>query len=241
MPHSGWVKDPGLTNGIMNQQSPYTSDVEIVSKFSPENFIPDGNLAKTIWQSTDPVVFDHDWMGKRRFPEVSTQVAALWTPSHFYFAFWCRYTELNIYAGEDPALQRFGLWDRDVAEVFLNPSPERVNHYFEFEVAPNNQWVDLEVDLNSEPSYDHGWDSDFLHATRIDPAARIWTCETKIPAAPLHAMPIRPGWECRVNFYRCDGPGDDTQRRFLAWSPTFCTNLSDYFHVPARFGKIRFE
>jgi hypothetical protein len=116
-----------------------------------------------------------------------------------------------------------------------------VNHYFEFEVAPNNQWVDLEVDLDKDPAYDHTWDSNFLHATRVDPTARIWTCEMKIPAASMHVQSIRPGWECRVNLYRCDGPGDDAQRRFLAWSPTYCTNLSDYFHVPARFGKIRFE
>jgi alpha-galactosidase len=225
----------------MEKQNPYTSELRIVSKFSADDFIPDGNLDKGIWQKADRVVFDHDWMGKRHFPESSTQVACLWTPSHFFFALWCRYTDLNVYAGEDPATQRFGLWDRDVAEVFLNPFPETVNHYFEFEVAPNNQWVDLEINLDKDPSYDHTWDSNFLHATRVDPAARIWTCEIKIPAASMRVPSIRPNWECRVNFYRCDGPGDDTQRRFLAWSPTFCTNPSDFFHVPTRFGQIRFE
>jgi len=225
----------------MNPQSPYTSDLEILSRLCSEDFIPDGNLDKTVWRNAIPIMFNHDWMNERHYPECSTQVAAAWSPSHFYFAFWCRYTELNIYAGEDPVPQRFGLWNRDVAEVFLNPFPERQNHYFEFEVAPNNQWVDLEVDLEREPTFDHTWDSNFLHATRIDPEARIWTCEMKTPAASLGISAIRPGWECRGNFYRCDGPGDDTQRRFLAWSPTFCTNPSDYFHVPARFGTIRFE
>jgi len=63
----------------------------------------------------------------------------------------------------------------------------------------------------------------------------------RIPAAPTGVASIRTGWEFRVNFYRCDGPGDDTQRRFLAWSPTYCTAASNYFHVPTRFGKIRFE
>jgi len=225
----------------MNWQNPYTSEAEIVAKLSPEDFIPDGNLDKGLWLKTDRVVFDHDWMGERHFPESATQVASLWTPSHFYFAFWCRYVDLNLYTGEDPAVQKFGLWDRDVAEVFLNPFPQRVNHYFEFEVAPNNQWIDLEVDLDKNPTFDHAWDSNFLHATRVDSAARVWTCEMKIPVASMYASSIRPGWECRVNFLRCDGPGDDTQRRFLAWSPTFCTNASDYFHVPSRFGKIRFE
>jgi hypothetical protein len=226
---------------IMNNPNPYTSDVEIVSEFSADDFIPDGNLDKGIWRETNRVVFNHDWMGQRHFPESRTQVASLWTPTNFYFAFWYRYTDLNVYVGEDPAAQRFGLWDRAVAEVFLKPFPERANHYFEFEVAPNNQWVDLEVDLDKDPSYDHTWDSNFQHATRVDAATRIWTCEMRILAGSMHVPSIRPGWGCRVNFYCCDGPGDDTQRRFLAWSPTFCTNPSDFFHVPARFDKIHFE
>lgn len=225
----------------MNEEDPYLSEAEIVSSFSAEDFVPDGNLDKRVWQRTDRVVFDHDWMGEHHFPESETQVASLWTPAHFYFAFWCRYTDLNVYEGEDPAAQRLGLWDRDVAEIFLNPVPARVNHYFEFEVAPNNQWIDLEVDLDKDPVYDHTWDSNFRHATRIDPDARIWTLEMQIPAASVDVPLIRSGWECRINFYRCDGLGDDTQRRFLAWSPTFCTNASDYFHVPGRFGRIRFE
>jgi alpha-galactosidase len=225
----------------MEQTNPYLSEAEIVSSFSAEDFVPDGNPDKRVWQGTDRVVFDHDWMGERHFPESETQVASLWTPSYFYFAFWCRYTDLNLYEGEDPAAQKYGLWDRDVAEIFLNPCPERVNHYFEFEVAPNNQWVDLEIDFDKDPFYDHTWDSNFRHATRIDPAARIWTLEMQIPAASVNVPLIRSGWECRINFYRCDGPGDDTQRRFLAWSPTLCTGASEYFHVPARFGRIRFE
>jgi len=225
----------------MTPQNPYRSDSETIAKLSPEDFVPDGNLGKEVWQKASRVAFDHDWMGERHFPEAATEVACSWTPSHFYFAFWCRYTELNVYEGEDPAVQRFGLWDRDVAEVFLNPFPERVNHYYEFEVAPNNQWIDLDVDLDKEPSYDDVWDSGFLHATRLDPAAHIWTCEMSIPAVSVGMQSVRPGWECRVNFYRCDGPGDDTRRRFLAWSPTLCTNPSNYFHVPTRFGKIRFE
>lgn len=225
----------------MESRSPYTSDCEFRASFCAQEFVPDGDLNKPAWQKALRVAFDHDWMGQRHYPGCSTQVASLWTPSHYYFAFWCKYIELNLYAGDDPTLEKFGLWDRDVAEVFLNPFPERVNRYFEFEVAPNNQWIDLEVNLDADPSFDEKWDSRFLHATRIDAGQHLWTCEMRIPAAAMGAPPIRAGAECRVNFYRCDGPGDDTQRRFLAWSPTLCTNPSDYFHVPTRFGKVLFD
>lgn len=226
---------------IPGETAPYPSASEIVSRFSAADFIPNGNLDKAIWQKPESVVFERDWMGKRHYPKAATRVAGLWTPANVYFAFWCKYTDINIYAGEDPTAQRFSLWDRDVVEVFLNPRPAQLNHYFEFEVAPNNQWIDLKIDLDKDPFYDHTWDSDFQHATRIDPAARVWTCEMRIPVASVAVPPICPGWECRVNFYRCDGRGDDKQRRFLAWSPTFCTKSSDYFHVPTHFGKIRFE
>ena len=41
----------------------------------------------------------------------------------------------------------------------------------------------------------------------------------------------------RINFYRADGEGDDSQRRFMSWS-TIPEGKS--FHVPTRFGEIRF-
>ena len=96
--------------------------------------------------------FDHDASGKSHYPEVSTRAASVWTETHIYFALWSRYDSLNVYEGEDPAAERWQLWDRDVVEVFLNPQPERVNHYYEFEVAPNNQWIDLEIDKTRRSS-----------------------------------------------------------------------------------------
>ena len=49
---------------------------------------------------------------------------------------------------------------------FVNPEPARVNHYYEFEVAPNNQWIDLEIDKDKTPFNDAKWNSGFDHATR---------------------------------------------------------------------------
>jgi len=225
----------------MNQKFSYPSKAEIISNLLARDFSPTGNLEDPVWKTADRVVFDHDWIGENHYPECTTQVASLWTPSNFYFAFWCRYTDLNVYTGEDRAIERYSLWDRDVVEVFLNPCPGQLNQYFEFEVAPNGQWVDLEIDLRKELFYDHNWNSSFQHATRIDTVARTWTCEMKIPAASVHIPVIRPGWECRVNFYRLDGFGDDTERRQLAWSPTYSANPAAWFHAPTHFGKIRFE
>jgi hypothetical protein len=110
--------------------------------------------------------------------------------------------------------------------------------YYEFEVAPNNLWIDLEINLTSPPSYDAAWDSHFEHATKIDAEHRLWMMEMRIPVKPMGVKAIQPGDKWRLNFYRCEGLGDDTQRRYLSWSPV---PLADGdFHQPASFGIIEF-
>jgi alpha-galactosidase len=175
--------------------------------------------------------------GRPEYPESATEVASFWTANYVYFAFRCKYTTLNIYEGEDAAKERWELWNRDVAEVFLNPEPARVNHYYEFEVAPNNQWLDLEIDRDKDPFNDAGWDAHFDHSTRVDEKNKVWTCEMRIPTPSMGVPEIKAGSEWRGNFYRADGPGDDSKRRFLCWSTI---PEGKTFHVPTRFGIIRF-
>src|ERR1700737_3811691 len=131
-------------------QQSYASDVQLLAKRSPVDFLPDGDFSKPVWKHANSVEFDHDASGKSRYPELSTRVASVWTETYIYFFFWCNYDSLNVYEGEDSAVERWQLWDRDVVEVFLNPEPERVNHYYEFEVAPNTQWLDLEFEKKKD-------------------------------------------------------------------------------------------
>ncbi len=218
----------------------YTSQAEIRSKFIQQDFLPDGDLAKPAWKKAAWRKFDRDMSGKIRYPEATTRVASLWSARFVYFAFDCRYTTLNIYEGEDPAKERWELWERDVVEVFANPEPARVNHYYEFEVAPNNQWIDLEIDKDKTPFNDAKWDSGFNHATRVDAGHHFWTCEIRIPLASMGVERLAAGAVWRVNFFRADGPGGDPSadgRRFMSWS-TVPEGKS--FHVPTRFGRLRF-
>ncbi len=222
----------------MKAGSPYSSNLLIPSRLSLVDFDPDGELSKKDWREADWATFDHDWSGEKRFPEAETRVASLCTSSHVYFAFRCKYSTLNVFEGEDPSSERWGLWERDVVEVFVNPQPERMNHYYEFEVAPNNQWIDLEIDLEKEPFNDAAWDSHFAHATRLDPTNHFWSCELRIPVASMGVKAIRTDTEWRINFYRADGLGSDTERRLVCWSPV--QGETPNFHVPSRFGIIRF-
>src|SRR2546423_3794386 len=214
----------------------YSSNVQIEVRRAPTDFLPDGDLAKALWKQANVVEFDHDASGKVHHQELATRVAALWSEKYIYFAFWSHYDALNMYEGEDPAKERWKLWERDVAEVFLNPDPARVPHYFEFEVAPNNQWIDLEIDKTKDPFNDASWNSGFEHATRIDAASHTWTAEMRIPLSSMHVTDVRPGVEWRGNFFRAAGKGNDAERKFLAWS---IIPEGKTFHVPTRFGILR--
>jgi hypothetical protein len=230
---------PMSTDAKMSKtMSLYASDLQMVSKCAWEDFSPDGNLDKDQWRRAAWQRFDHDMTGQKRYPEAETEAAALWTPANLYLAFRARYTALNLYEGEDPAAEKWKLWERDVVEAFINPAPDRINHYYEFEVSPNNLFLDLEIDKSKTPFNDPKWDSRFEHATHIDSQHHIWTCEMRIPVASMGAERISAGQAWRINLFRADGFGDDSQRRLLAWSliPTGKT-----FHAPERFGRVRFE
>jgi len=216
----------------------YIRQVTMTSKLLAADFVPDGDLAKSVWKDAVRVTLG-DCFSHKPLAGSETQVASLWTPQYLYFAYWCRYRSLNIYTGEDPAKERWELWNRDVVEAFINPQPERFLHYYEFEVAPNNQWIDLEIDLSKNPMNDATWDSHFQHATKVDAEQKAWAAEMRIPVSSMNASAIQAGDEWRVNLYRCDGPGDDSQRRFLSWSP-LPAGTNGSFHQPATFGIVKF-
>jgi hypothetical protein len=223
----------------MPENRQYIRNLTMTSKYSCADFVPDGNLSKQVWKDVPRVTFDQDAFGRIHFPDSEVQVASLWTPAYVYFAYWCKYRSLNIYAGEDPAKERWELWNRDVVEAFINPQPERFAHYYEFELAPNNQWIDLEIDLTKTPFNDAGWDSHFEHVTKVDAENKVWMTEMRIPVRSMNVDAIRPGDEWRLNLYRADGPGHDAQRRFMCWS-ALPPGPNKSFHQPASFGIIRF-
>jgi hypothetical protein len=220
-----------------SQAGPYLSDLETSARRARAEFVPDGNVLKSAWNDARWKEFDHDASGKSHYPELQTRVACLWTPANIYVAFSARYDSLYVYEGEQSAVERWRLWERDVVEVFVNPQPDRVNHYYEFEVAPNNQWIDLEIDKDKNPFNDASWDSHFAHAVRVDSKSRTWTTEMRIPVSAMKIDAIQRGAEWRINFFRAAGAGDEQHRKFLAWSiiPDGKT-----FHVPTRFGILKF-
>ena len=219
---------------------PETGSLVIVSERVDADSKPDGNLGKPMWSRAKPVWFDQAAFSESRYRDLKTKVASCWTAHFLYLAFWCPYEELTVYKGEDETIERWRLWERDVVEAFINPNPQSPSHYYEFEIAPTNQWLDLKIDLTRTPLNDASWNSGFEHATRVDALERVWTAEMRIPVRSMGIEAIRRDMEWKINFYRCDGPGDDSARRLLSWGRLPVRGPGGTFHQPASFGMLRF-
>ncbi len=215
----------------------YLRNLTITSTRLASDFTPDGDLSKNVWKDARRITMDRDRFGKTPLPNLVTQVASRWTPGYVYFAYWCRYQSLYVFTGEDIAKERPNLCIRDVAEAFINPQPQRFRHYYEFEMAPNNQWWDIEINLDKNGNID--WDSHFDHATKIDAEHKTWTLEMRIPVKPMNVDAIHAGDTWRLNLFRSGGQGDDSQKYFMAWG-TLPAGSNGSFHQPACFGIIKF-
>jgi len=184
-----------------------------------------------VWKSASPIVFSSDWQGENADPGRETSVRVLWSRKYLYLRFECRYGELFTFDDSDANGRRDHLWDRDVAEAFLQPDPARERFYREFEVSPNGMWVDLDIFPGGLADLKSG----LQHSVVVDKKSQMWSAELAIPMKSLTAK-FDPAAIWRVNFYRVEGRKEP--RAYLAWQPTHTPQPN--FHVPRAFGMLRF-
>ena len=185
------------------------------------------------WKEAQAAIAERDPYGAH-VPQLRTEIRSRWTQKNLYLLFVCPYEELNLKPAPSRSEETFGLWDWDVAEVFLGTDFSDIRRYKEFEVSPQGEWVDLDIDL-SRPHHEDGWtwSSGAEFAAHIDAGAKVWYAAMRIPWVALQAQQPRAGQELRVNFYRTQGPLP--RRVQVAWQPT----MAPTFHVPERFGTMR--
>jgi hypothetical protein len=127
-----------------------------------------------------------------------------------------------------------GLWDRDVCEIFVAPDRNEPQKYFEFEIAPNSEWIDLAIQqLPEKRQTDFDYNSGMQSAARIEGDKVIMAI--KIPFQAFGKNPS-PNDVWLGNLFRC--VGSDKTRGYLAWLPT--RSLQPNFHVPQAFGEFEF-
>jgi alpha-galactosidase len=138
---------------------------------------------------------------------------------------------LYLFTDSDPNGRRDHLWDRDVAEAFLQPDPSRERFYKEFEVSPNGMWIDLDIFPGGLSDLQSGMQRSLM----LDEDTHTWAAELAIPMKSLTpAFDPKAAW--RANFFRVEGTKEP--RTYMAWQPTHSPQPN--FHVPSAFGRLRF-
>ena len=242
-----------------------SGDTTTAKRVSREIRLDAANAARE-WQSAEPVRFSADWQGKNADKALETEVRILWSPEMLHVRFACHYLELFVFEDSDPNGRRDHLWDRDVAEAFLQPpdsmagaeasraalgmtgedarhsriSYENVAKDFD---APYASYKEFEIapngmwiDLDIIPGRRGNLKSGLKRSVQIDEASKVWTAELAIPMKSLTAK-FHPKASWRVNFYRVEGRAEP--RKYLAWQPTMAPQPN--YHVPEKFGTLQFR
>jgi Carbohydrate family 9 binding domain-like len=186
----------------------------------------------TFWRDASPVYLEVDNYG-HVVRQLRTEVRSRWTKDNLYFLFVCPYQELNLKPSPRTDTETNNLWKWDVAEVFIGSDFHNIRRYKEFEMSPQGEWIDLDINLD-RPHHEDGWtwNSGFQVVAHIDRKRKIWYGAMKIPFAAIDPQSPRPGSMFRLNMFRSQGPPPNTQP--LTWQAP----MSDSFHVPERFGRL---
>jgi alpha-galactosidase len=215
----------------MSQDEARATERTAVAIRMPDLPDADGYPKASSWDLSAPVRFNADWQGKNADPERETEVRLLWTPKWFFVRFRAKFRVITVFLDADPNGRRDQLWERDVAEIFLQPDPSNLGQYKEFEVSPNGYWIDLDI----APGEKHDLNSGLKRRFILNEAAKTWVAELALPMKCL-VEHFDPAAAWRVNFYRVEGAVEP--RFYSAWQPT--RTAAPNFHVPEAFGELVF-
>jgi hypothetical protein len=202
------------------------------SKRALADIAPDIDPNSDFWREAPAIFADRDSFGTA-VPGHRTEVRSRWTAGNLYFLFICPYEHLNLKPDPRSDTETNKLWEWDVAEAFIGSDFKNIHQYKEFEVSPQGEWVDLDIDL-TKPHHEGGWtwNSGFSVASRIDSGRKIWYACMRIPYKAIDTRPAQAGNTLRLNLYRSQGP--KAKHAAIAWQPTG----KPTFHVPEAFGTL---
>lgn len=190
------------------------------------------NPRSTFWQGGVPIYLVNDNWGKP-VPGYRTEVFSRWTKDSFYLLYVCPYEKLHLKPNPSTTKETNQLWNWDVAEIFIGSDFKNIRRYKEFEISPQGEWVDLDINLDS-PHHEDGWkwNSGIQVKARIDREHKVWYGAMKIPLAAIDPQAPHAGTMFRVNLFRMQGPPGDQES--LTWQPT----MKATFHAPEHFGRL---
>jgi hypothetical protein len=189
----------------------------------------------TIWAKAGNVDVNSYWSGDKAPESRRFTARLLWSDTSLYVRFDAEQHEPLVVSGEPVLTEKvYGLWERDVCEIFIAPDASMPNRYYEFEISPSGEWLDLGIELTPKGGVTN-WEytSGMETAVKIDRDNVIEV--VRIPFGALGGKP-EAGDVWLGNLFRCVGRGET--RGYLAWRPTKTAKPS--FHVPSAFGEFEF-
>lgn len=114
----------------------------------------DTNPASSCWADVRPTYAEVDANG-RHMSEYRTEVRSRWTKDNLYFLFvpvHLPFTKIFTLTPPNVMRETYGLWKWNVAEVFIGSDFHDIKRYKEFELSPQNEWVNLDINLNAAPA-----------------------------------------------------------------------------------------
>jgi len=205
----------------------------VKSTYAKENVPLQLDPASPFWSAALSISMEQDSFGKV-VPRYRTEVRTRWTKDNLYFLFICPYEQLHLKPDPKTHQETNELWNWDVAEVFIGSDFADIKRYKEFEVSPQGEWIDLDVNLHN-PHHEDGWtwNSGFQVLAKIDHPSHVWYGAMRIPWSTIDARPPAPGTRLRLNLFRSQGPPQHPHE--ITWQAP----MSKTFHVPERFGLIK--
>jgi len=204
-------------------------------KRTTEKIVLDGILDEADWAAAEPVgefVFPWWESGEKE----RTEVKMLWNDTFLYVAFKC--DDKHIWADHYNINDR--TYEDDCVELFWNPSPDRQQYYYQFEIncignllsvkRPDRATImlphitqSIQGTVNDDTDTDTGWVIEM--ALRFAEYPELFT-----------AAPPKPGDMWRIGLNRCGGK---TNPQYSQWSPSQTDKPN--FHRPEDFGKLFFS
>lgn len=214
----------------MDHDSHTATATEAIANFATSDSGPDTDPHSAFWSGASRIIAEGDFYGNP-VPDHRTEILLQWTTNNFYILFACPYQQLHLKPDPNLTSETYELWNWDVAEVFIGDNFNNIRRYKEFEVSPQGEWVDLDVNLDNPP-HETGWvwQSGMQVAARIDSLNNTWFAFMRIPWLSISGRTPSAGNQLRINFYRCQGA--DPDRKYIAWQPVHRPS----FHTPECFG-----
>ena len=187
------------------------------------------------WTTAKDISIEKYWSGKIAPNGRHFKAKLLWSNTALYIRFEANQEEPLI-INKNPNLteKTDKLWNNDVCEIFIAPNIKEFRKYFEFEVAPTGEWIDLAVHQmpHKRETYSE-YNSGMQTAAKIE-KDKVWMA-FKVEWKAFNKTP-KVGDIWKGNIFRCVGSGET--RGYLSWQAT--KTKTPNFHVPTKFGEFEF-